>query len=86
MSSTLVQNWPIIIFLLFQVVGSWKILANIKSAGSETTTGLEVIKVQLLALEAQVIKQNSRVGKLEDKYEDLSVNVAAHVGGNSNSK
>jgi hypothetical protein len=65
-------------FLLAQVVGSWKILSNIKEANNNNTTGLEVIKVHIKSLDEQIKKQNGRLGKLEEKHEELNNSVIAH--------
>lgn len=80
MEDVLLRNWPILIFLFAQVIGSWKILSNIKSVNDETNTGLKVIEVRIKGLEDQIKKQNGRVNKLEDTCEKINISVAAHHG------
>lgn len=76
----LIRNWPILAFLLFQVVGSWKILSNIKDVSTENKGDFKVVKTQLQALEDRIIRQNSRIGKLEDKHEEVKSILDRHIG------
>lgn len=77
-TNLLVENWPIILFILIQLIGSYKILVNMKTSDAEMKGELELTKVEIKgelqvttlkieALEKQFIKQNGRVTKMEDR-------------------
>lgn len=66
-SDILIQNWPVLVFIILQIAGSAKILGNMKVSDARIHGEIQLQSAHIDALREQIIKQNSRVSKLEDK-------------------
>lgn len=62
-----ITYWPIIVFILIQIIGFIRILMNIKVTHVAIRGDLAITNTELKYLKEHVEKQNGRIDKLETK-------------------